>query len=225
MPPSNQQIEPAETPGQDDPGLPDPSQDLIETMHPPYGQEVGHRTAVDPHDVLGHEVPLDVIQVRHREQAQMGEVEAGHPTGFGHVHLETRVVTARGADDAHLGDDCGRPRKFNCEVDQVGELKAQTLVRLVAPGGCEDRRRVSSHVENNRWRDRGQAALAGGWSVFRPRSADLGRGHRVTRPRLRSGATRAGRDPSFTQFSAPLGIGNVDGSNSSTGSALGRPDD
>ncbi len=45
------------------------------------------RTAIDPHDVLFHQMALDVIQVRHREQAQVGEVEAGHATGFGHVHL------------------------------------------------------------------------------------------------------------------------------------------
>src|SRR5450759_5804211 len=90
----------------------------------------------------------------------MGEVEAGYPTGFGHVHLVTSIVTPRRADDAHLGDNCGRPRQFNGIVDQVGELKAQTVVPLVAPGSCEDRRCVSSHVENNRWRDRSRVAPA-----------------------------------------------------------------
>ena len=80
----------------------------------------------------------------------MGEAEAGYPAGFRHVHLVTGIVAPSGADDAHLGDNSGCPRQLNGIVDQVGELKAQTVVRLVAPGRCEDRRCVGSHGRNNR---------------------------------------------------------------------------
>ena len=116
-------------------------------MHPPYGQEVGHRTTVDPHDVLGHEVPFDVFQVRHREQAQVGEVEAGHPTRFGHVHLEAGVVAGRRAHVADPGDNSGGTGQIHGIVEQVSELEAQTVVIPVATGCCEDRWCVSSHVE------------------------------------------------------------------------------
>ena len=144
-------LEPADRPGGDagehDSGLPYAPQDLIKTMHPPYGQEVGHRAAVDPHDVLLHQVTLDVIQVRHREQAQMGQVEPGQPTGFGHVHLEPRVVARGRADVADPGDNSRGAGQIHGIVEQVSELEAQTVVIPVATGCCEDRWCVSCHVE------------------------------------------------------------------------------
>lgn len=142
---------PADRPGGDagehDSGLPDAPQDLIETMNPPYGQKVGHRTTVDPHDVLRHQVTLDVVQVRHREQAQVGQVEPGHPARFGHVHLEPRVVAGRGAHVADPGDNFRGAGQIHGIVEQVSELEAQTVVIPVATGCCEDRWCVGCHVE------------------------------------------------------------------------------
>ena len=77
----------------------------------------------------------------------MGEVEPSHPTCFGHVHLEPRVVTGGGADVAHPGDNSGGTGEIHGIVEQVSELKSQAVVVPETPGGREDRRCISSHVE------------------------------------------------------------------------------
>ena len=104
VPPWYQQIEPAETPASTTPASHTAAQDRVEVVHPPHGEQVGHRPAVDPDHVLGQQVPLDVLEVGHREQGQVGEVEAGHPRRLAHVVLEAAVVPARRADVADPGD-------------------------------------------------------------------------------------------------------------------------
>jgi hypothetical protein len=62
----------------------------------------------------------------------MGEVEADYPTGFGHLHLVTSVVTPRRANDAHPGDNCRRPRQFNGLSKTIGgEIAAASHLRFL----------------------------------------------------------------------------------------------
>src|SRR5665647_2074855 len=90
----------------------------------------------------------------------MGQVEPGHPTGFGHIHLEPRVVARGRADVADPGDNSRGAGQIHGIVEQVSELEAQTVVIPVAAGCCEDRWCVSSHVETIGGRHRRAAAVS-----------------------------------------------------------------
>ena len=106
------------------------------------------------------QVALDVLEVRHREQAQMGEVEAGHPAGFGRVHLE-RAWSPHAVPTKHTR---GRPRTPPTARRRSGAGQRTEIAAVVVPvatGRGQDRRCVSSHVETIGGRHRGAAARAG----------------------------------------------------------------
>ena len=94
VPPAYQQIEPAETPASTTPASQTRRKTPVEVVHPPHGEQVRDRAAVDPHDVLVEQVALDVVEVGHGEEVQVGEVEAGDPARLVDARRRSALVAA-----------------------------------------------------------------------------------------------------------------------------------
>jgi hypothetical protein len=125
--------------GEDDPGLPDPAEHRVELVHPPDGEQVGHRATVDPDHVLLEQVALDVLEVRHREQVQVGEVEARHAPRLVQVVGERPLVAAGRAEHRDARSAPGHAGQLDRVVHEAVELEAGAVTEAVAAGRREDR--------------------------------------------------------------------------------------
>ena len=139
MPPRNQQIEPALTPLRTTPGVPGPAQDVVEAVHPPDREEVRHRAAHDPDDVLVEDGALDVVEVRHREELEGREVEARHACGLGHTGREVFRVAYGRTDVQDAGAAAVGARQFDRVMHQgVERHHGPAAPGAVTAGGGED---------------------------------------------------------------------------------------
>ena len=132
---------------EDDPALPALAQHLIDAVHPPDREQVRDRPAADPDDVLGEQVGADVVDVRHREQLEVGGA---------HVGARERAVETAGAVErvATGGADVAEPRTRRVTGQVDGVLDQRTRAPEERPeirgheaaGGGEDAHGLTPRV-------------------------------------------------------------------------------
>jgi len=120
-------LEPANAAGrrarQDDARLPGLAQDLVDAVHLPHRDHVGHRAPADEDDVLRQQEVLGIGDVRHREQRKVPDLGGG----VSEPVVEPEVVGGVVADGLVQYAQPGRG--LAAQLDRVLNVKGDRLAR------------------------------------------------------------------------------------------------
>ncbi len=105
--------------GQHDARVPGLAQDLVDPVHAPHRDHVGHRAAADEDDVLRQEEVLGVLDVRHREQRQVADLGGGVRQAV----VEPEVIGGVVADGLvqHAQPGCGLAAQLDRVLNVIGD--------------------------------------------------------------------------------------------------------
>jgi hypothetical protein len=128
--------------------LPGPAEDLIKPVDTPDREQVSYRASPYPDQVLVEDRAFDVVEVRHREEIQWGQGEAGHPGCLGQASRQLLVIAASRSDVHHPRTAPVHPRQFDGMVYQRVEGQVRALTLSISTGSGENGRFEGGHGDS-----------------------------------------------------------------------------